>query len=255
MIHPTAIIDPDARIANDVDIGPYCVIGPEVTIGEGCIISPHVVIKGPTVIGERNRIFQFASIGEDCQDKKYHGEHTRLVIGNDNVFREGVTVHRGTVQDQSLTQVGSNNLFMAYAHIAHDCVIGDNCIMANQATLGGHVTIGNYAILGGLAAVHQFCHVGAHAMCGGGSIITKDIAAYVMVSGNPARTHGINAEGLRRRGFSAESISELRDAYKRVFRSRQTLSDTLVQLQSEPLGEAAQVFVDSLIASSRGITR
>ena len=255
MIHPTAIIDPEARVADDVEIGPYSVIGPDVVIGPGCIIAPHVVIKGPTVIGARNRIFQFATIGEDCQDLKYHGETTRLEIGDDNTFREGVTVHRGTIQDQALTRIGSHNLFMAYSHIAHDCVIGSHCIMANQATLGGHVTIGDHAILGGLAAVHQFCHVGAHAMCGGGSIITKDIAAFVMVNGNPAHTHGINAEGLRRRGFSAEAISALRDAYKRVFRGKQTLHETIAELQQENTLPEVDAFIASLTASKRGITR
>lgn len=255
MIHPTAIIDPGARIADNVEIGPYCFIGADVVIGEGCIISPHVVIKGHTEIGSHNRIFQFASIGEDCQDKKYHGEPTRLVIGDHNVFREGVTVHRGTVQDKSLTQIGSHNLFMAYAHVAHDCVIGNHCIMANQATLGGHVTIGDYAILGGLAAVHQFCHVGAHAMCGGGSIITKDIAAFVMVSGNPAHVHGINVEGLRRRGFSAESIAALREAYKQIFRGRQPMSESLPKLQAQAEDDAVKVFIESLLVSTRGITR
>ena len=255
MIHPTAIIDPAARVADDVDIGPYSIIGPDVVIGPGCVIAPHVVIKGPTVIGARNRIFQFATIGEDCQDLKYNGEKTRLEIGDDNTFREGVTVHRGTVQDQGLTRIGSHNLFMAYAHVAHDCIIGDHCIMANQATLGGHVTIGAHAILGGLAAVHQFCHIGTHAMCGGGSIITKDIASFVMVNGNPAHTHGINAEGLRRRGFSAEAISALKDAYKRVFRGKQTLSEVIAQLQQEDTLPEVDIFIDSLTSSTRGLTR
>ena len=255
MIHPTAIIDPEARVADDVEIGPYSVIGPDVVIGPGCVIAPHVVIKGSTIIGARNRIFQFATIGEDCQDLKYHGEKTYLEIGDENTFREGVTVHRGTVQDQALTRIGSHNLFMAYSHVAHDCVIGDHCIMANQATLGGHVTIGDHAILGGLAAVHQFCHVGAHAMCGGGSIITKDIASFVMVNGNPAHTHGINAEGLRRRGFSAEAISALKDAYKRVFRGKQTLTEAIAELQKEETLPEVDMFIDSLVSSTRGLTR
>ena len=255
MIHPTAIIDPDARVADDAEIGPYCVIGPEVVIGPQCVISSHVVIKGQTVLGARNRIFQFATVGEDCQDLKYSGEKTRLEIGNDNTFREGVTIHRGTVQDKALTRIGDHNLFMAYSHVAHDCVIGNHCILANQATLGGHVTIGDYAILGGLAAVHQFCHVGAHAMCGGGSIITKDIAAFVMVTGNPAHTHGINAEGLRRRGFTPESIAALRDAYKRVFRSKRTLLEAIDELRQEETLPEVDLFITSLQSSSRGITR
>ncbi|ANF56943.1 acyl-ACP--UDP-N-acetylglucosamine O-acyltransferase [Halotalea alkalilenta] len=255
MIHPTAIIDPKAQVASDVEIGAYSVIGPDVVIGSGCVISPHVVIKGPSVIGTNNRFFQFGSIGEDCQDKKYRGEPTRLEIGNDNVFREGVTVHRGTVQDEGLTRIGSGNLFMAYAHVAHDCVIGDNCIMANQATLGGHVVLGDYAILGGLAAVHQFCHIGAHAMVGGLSAITMDVVAYVMVNGNPAHTHGINAEGLKRRGFDAAAIATLRDAYKKVFRSQLKLAESIEALERETPSAALQVFIDSLKNSSRGITR
>ncbi|MFC0268789.1 acyl-ACP--UDP-N-acetylglucosamine O-acyltransferase [Kushneria aurantia] len=256
MIHPSAIIDPDARLADDVEIGPFAVIGANVEIGPGCVIGPHTVISGPTRIGSHNRIFQFASIGEECQDRKYRGEPTRLEIGDHNVFREGVTVHRGTVQDHGVTRIGSHGLFMAYAHVAHDCVIGDHVIMANQATLGGHVHIGEHVILGGLSAVHQFCRVGAYAMCGGGSIITKDIAAFVMISGNPAATHGLNAEGMKRRGFEAEVVSELRRAYRLVFRSQRTLNQALEELEQQ--GERSawlELFIDSLKTSSRGLTR
>lgn len=255
MIHPTAIVDPGARLADDVEVGPFCVIGADVEIGAGTVVGPHVVIKGTTVIGERNRIFQFASVGEDCQDKKYAGEPTRLEIGDDNVIREGVTLHRGTVQDASLTRIGSRNLFMAYSHVGHDCIIGDDCIMANQATLGGHVHLGNHVILGGLSAVHQFCHIGEHAMAGGGSIITKDIAAFVMVNGHPAEAHGLNSVGLKRRGFSRETISALNTAYKTVFRQGLTLAQALEQLEAEsPLAER-DVFIASLKASTRGLTR
>ncbi|SPJ34182.1 acyl-ACP--UDP-N-acetylglucosamine O-acyltransferase [Kushneria phyllosphaerae] len=256
MIHPSAIIDPAARLADDVEVGPFSVIGADVEIGAGSVIGPHVVVRGPTTMGCNNRVYQFATIGEDCQDKKYRGEVTRLEIGDNNIFREGVTVHRGTVQDQGVTRIGSGGLFMAYAHVAHDCVLGDNVILANQATLGGHVHIGDNVILGGLSAVHQFCHVGTYAMCGGGSIITKDIAAFVMVTGNPATTHGLNAEGIKRRGFDSEVISELRRAYKLVFRSQKTLAQALEVLDQQDNRSAwLNVFIDSLRSSSRGLTR
>ncbi|MDR9468826.1 acyl-ACP--UDP-N-acetylglucosamine O-acyltransferase [Marinospirillum sp.] len=255
MIHPTALVDPGAQLAADVEVGPYSIIGPDVVLGSGCKIGPHVVIKGPSVLGERNRIFQFASVGEDCQDKKYKGEPTRLEMGDDNVIREGVTIHRGTVQDRQLTQIGSRNLFMAYSHVAHDCIVGDDCIMANQATLAGHVTLGDFVILGGLSAVHQFSRVGSHAMCGGGSIILKDIPAYTMISGHPAETHGINYEGLKRRGFSKEAMQSLRNAYKIVFRKGLTLQEAIAQLEAEEPLEELQVFIDSIKNSQRGITR
>ncbi|GLR63670.1 acyl-ACP--UDP-N-acetylglucosamine O-acyltransferase [Marinospirillum insulare] len=255
LIHPTALIDSSAQLADDVEVGPYSIIGPQVTIGEGSVIGPHVVIKGPSSLGKRNRIFQFASVGEDCQDKKYNGEPTRLEMGDDNVIRESVTIHRGTAQDLGLTKIGSGNLFMAYSHVAHDCVVGDNCIMANQATLAGHVTLGDFAILGGLSAVHQFSRVGAHAMCGGGSIILKDIPAYVMVSGHPAETHGINYEGLKRRGFSKEALQALRHAYKVIFRQGLNLQDAINQIEAEPVTPVIQIFLNSIKNSARGITR
>lgn len=255
LIHPTALIDPSAQLAEGVKVGPYSIIGADVVIGAGTVIGPHAVIKGPTVIGARNRIFQFASVGEDCQDKKYKGEPTRLEIGDDNVIREGVTIHRGTVQDNGLTRVGSGNLLMAYSHVAHDCIVGNHCILANQATLAGHVTVGDHAILGGLSAVHQFCRVGTHAMCGGGSIILMDIPAYVMISGHPAESHGINYEGLKRRGFSKEAMQALRNAYKQVFRQGKNLQEAIAELEANsPLPEV-QVFLDSIKNSSRGITR
>ncbi|MBZ9567450.1 MULTISPECIES: acyl-ACP--UDP-N-acetylglucosamine O-acyltransferase [Modicisalibacter] len=256
MIHPTAIVDPSARLADDVEVGPFSVIGADVEIGEGCRIGPHVVVNGPTRLGRRNRIFQFASVGEACQDKKYAGEPTRLEMGDDNVVREGVTLHRGTVQDRGETTIGSRNLFMAYSHVGHDCVIGDDCILANQATLGGHVTLGNFAILGGLAAIHQFCHVGEHAMCGGGSIVTKDIPAYLMVNGNPGEAHGLNLVGLKRRGFSREAIKALSEAYRIVYRQGLTVEQALENLH-ERYGEMPEVavFIASLEASTRGIIR
>lgn len=256
MIHPTAIVDSGARLADDVEVGPFSVIGPDVEIGAGSVIGPHVLIKGPTRLGQRNRIFQFASVGEDCQDKKYAGEPTRLEIGDDNVIREGATLHRGTVQDRGVTTIGDRNLFMAYVHVGHDCVIGNDCILANQVTLAGHVRLGDYTILGGLSAIHQFCHFGAHAMAGGGSIITKDTPAYVMVNGNPAQAHGLNLVGLKRRNFSREALKALSDAYKVVYRQGQTLEQALNILTSRYASvPEVEVFIESLQASTRGITR
>ena len=255
MIHPTALVAPSARVSDDVDIGPFCVIGPEVEIGDGTVIGPHVVIKGPTRLGKRNRIFQFASVGEDCQDKKYAGEATRLEMGDDNVVREGVTLHRGTVQDKAVTTIGSRNLFMAYSHVGHDCVIGDDCILANQATLAGHVTLGNFAILGGLSAIHQFCHMGEHAMAGGGSIITKDVPAYVIVNGNPAQTHGLNLVGLKRRGFERDALRALGDAYRIVYRQGLTMEQAIERLENDFAVPEVETFLASLKTSQRGITR
>ncbi|TLF49763.1 acyl-ACP--UDP-N-acetylglucosamine O-acyltransferase [Halomonas urmiana] len=255
MIHPTALIDPAARLADDVEVGPFAVIGADVEIGAGSRIGPHVVIKGPTVLGARTRIFQFASVGEDCQDKKYAGEPTRLVVGDDNVIREGVTLHRGTVQDRGETVIGSRNLFMAYVHVGHDCVIGNDGIFANQVTLAGHVKLGDFVILGGLSAVHQFCHFGDHAMAGGGSIITKDTPAYVMINGNPAQVHGLNLVGLRRRGFSKEAIRGLSEAYKLVYRQGLTTEQALEQIRASFALPETEAFVASIEASTRGIVR
>lgn len=256
LIHPQAIVDPAARLAADVEVGPWTLIGPDVEIGEGCVIGPHVVIGGPTRIGSHNRIFQFASVGEECQDKKYKGEPTRLEIGDHNVIREGCTIHRGTVQDQGLTRIGSHNLLMAYTHVAHDCMVGDHVILANNAALAGHVHVGDHAILGGFTAVHQFCRIGAHVMCGAGSVVLKDIPAYVMANGNSAKPHGINAEGLRRRGFDGEQIRAIRQAYKILYRQNLVLADALTALQALAVSEPAlQLLVDSLVVSERGIIR
>lgn len=255
-IHPQAIVDPSARLAEDVEVGPWTLIGPDVEIGAGTVIGPHVVIRGPTTIGQHNRIFQFCSIGEDCQDKKYNGEPTRLVIGDHNVIREGCTLHRGTVQDQSVTTVGNHNLLMAYVHIAHDCIVGDHIIMANNATIAGHVRVGNGAILGGYTTVHQFCHLGAWSMSAANSAVFKDIPAYVMVGGNPASAHGMNFEGMRRRGFSPDLLAALRRAYKVVYRQGLTLQDALKALE-EPALQFPEIalYRDSILASTRGITR
>jgi UDP-N-acetylglucosamine acyltransferase len=255
-IHPQAIVDPDARLAADVTVGPWSYIGPGVEIGEGTEVMSHVVIKGPTVIGSGNRIFQFSSIGEECQDKKYNGEPTTLVIGDNNVIRENCTIHRGTIQDRGETRIGDNNLLMAYVHVAHDCVVGNDTILANCATLAGHVTVGDHAILGGGTMVHQFCHIGMHSMSAGGSIVLKDIPAYVMASGQSARPHGMNVEGLKRRGFSKDSLLTLRRAYKVIYRQGLTREQALEELQNA-YGDVPEVqpLIESLKIAERGIVR
>ncbi|KAF0807248.1 acyl-ACP-UDP-N- acetylglucosamine O-acyltransferase [Alcanivorax sp. S71-1-4] len=255
MIHTTAIIDARAELAADVQVGPYTVIGPDVKIGAGTVIGPHVVIQGPTTIGRDNRIFQFASVGEACQDKKYKGEPTALEIGDNNVIREHVTIHRGTVQDNGLTRIGHNNLLMVGVHVAHDCMIGNDNIFANTTGIAGHVHIGDGVILGGMTGVHQFCRIGSYAMTAGCSLVVKDIPAYVMVGGNPAASRSMNFEGMRRRGWSAEVISQLRQAYKTVFRQGLTLEQALEKLDQLEAGPELQLFIDSLRASERGITR
>lgn len=256
MIHPSAIIDPAARIAEGVTIGPWTFIGPLVEIGPGCRIESHVVIKGPTKLGKNNRVFQFSTLGEDTPDLKYRGEPTTLTIGDNNIFREGVTIHRGTVQDRGDTLIGDNNLLMAYVHVGHDSVVGNNCILVNNAALAGHVVVNDWAILGGYTLVHQFCHVGQHAFTGMGSAIGKDIPAYVMVTGSPAQARSINMEGLKRRGFSKDDIAVLNKAFKTVYRRGLTLDDALIELQPM-LSECPQLapFIQSLENSSRGIVR
>ncbi|MBD9574029.1 acyl-ACP--UDP-N-acetylglucosamine O-acyltransferase [Pseudomonas sp. BGr12] len=256
LIDPRAIIDPRAKLADDVEVGPWSMVGPDVEIGEGTVIGPHVVVKGPTKIGKNNRIFQFSSVGEDTPDLKYKGEPTRLVIGDNNVIREGVTIHRGTIQDRSETTIGDHNLLMAYVHIGHDSVIGNHCILVNNTALAGHVHVDDWAILSGYTLVHQFCRIGAHAFSGMGTTIGKDVPAYVTVFGNPAEARSMNFEGLRRRGFSAESIQALRRAYKVVYRQGLTVDEALGELAevSEQFPEVA-VFRDSIQSSTRGITR
>ncbi|SCZ55857.1 acyl-ACP--UDP-N-acetylglucosamine O-acyltransferase [Thiohalomonas denitrificans] len=229
-IHSTAIIDPKARLAENVSVGPYTVIGADVEIGESTRVGPHVVIQGPTVIGKENQIFQFASIGEAPQDKKYSGEPTRLEIGDRNIIRESVTINRGTVGGGGLTAVGDDNLLMAYIHIAHDCHVGNGVIFSNNASLAGHVTIGNQVILSGFTLVHQFCSIGAHSFTGMGSAIAKDVPPYLMVSGNPAKPHGINREGLKRRGFSPEALGALKEAYRLLYRSGLPLNEARQEL-------------------------
>jgi len=256
LIDSRAIIDPSAKLAANVEVGPFTVIGPDVTIDEGTVIGSHVVIKGPTSIGKHNRIFQFCTIGEDCQDKKFKGEATRLEIGDHNIFREACTIHRGTTQDNSLTKIGSHNLFMVNVHIAHDAIVGDNCILANDTNIAGHVHIGEYVILGGATQVHQFVKIGSHSMCGTGSIVLKDIPAFVMANGNSAKPHGINIEGLKRRGFEKNDIKVLRNAYKSIYRKGLTLEEARGELLDHlKESSAVQTLIDSIDQSTRGIIR
>lgn len=231
MIDPKAIVAASAEIAPDVAIGAFTIIGDNVTIGAGTVIGPHAVINGPTKIGLRNRIFQFASIGDAPQDKKYRGEPTRLEIGDDNVFREFCTVNRGTTHDEGVTRVGNENLFMAYTHVAHDCQLGSRIVMSNCATLGGHVKLGDWVIMGGLSAVHQFCKVGAHAFIANNAAVTRDVPPFVMAVGQPAEPHSINSEGLKRRGFTPEQIRNLKNAYRILYRSELPLAQAVAELE------------------------
>ncbi len=255
-IHPTAIIDPSARLGEGVTIGAYSIIGADVEIGDNCWIGPHVVVNGPTRIGKENRIFQFSSIGEAPQDKKYAGEPTRLEIGERNLIRESVTINRGTVGGGGVTTVGDDNLLMAYIHIAHDCHVGSRTIFSNNASLAGHVTIGDQVILSGFTLVHQFCSIGAHAFTGMGSAIAKDVPPYLMVSGNPAHPHGINKEGLKRRGFSPDSITALKRAYKVLYRSGLSLGEATDELR-KMAADTPEVrpFVEFIANSERSILR
>lgn len=256
MIHPTAIIDPGARLASGVSVGAYSVIGAGVEIGAGTWIGPHVVINGSTRIGRNNRIYQFSSVGDVPQDKKYAGEDTLLEIGDGNVIRESCTINRGTVQGGGVTRIGNNNWIMAYVHIAHDCIIGNETVFANNASLAGHVTVNDYVIIGGFTLVHQFCAVGAYAFTAMGSAISKDVPPYLMVSGHMAKPHGLNTEGLKRRGFGPETISQLRRAYKILYRSNHTVEQALEQLRSL-VPECAEVgpLVEFLEKTTRGIVR
>ena len=232
-VHPSALIDATARIDDGVEIGPFSVVGPQVHVGARTRIGAHVVIHCNTRIGTDNRIFPFASIGADPQDKKYGGEETWLEIGNGNTIRECVTLNRGTVQDRTVTRIGDDNWIMAYVHVAHDCIVGDHTIFANSTNLGGHVEIGDWASLGGASQVHQFCKIGAHAMTGTGTVVLHDVPPYVMVSGNTAAAHGLNSEGLRRRGFSPARIEALRRAYRTLYRSGLTLQQAIEALRAE----------------------
>lgn len=256
MIDERAVVSAEARIHDDVHIGPYTIVGPEVEIGRGSRIEAHVVIKGPTRVGADNHIYQFASIGDDPQDKKYRGEPTRLEIGDRNTIREYCTINRGTVQDQGVTRVGNDNWIMAYVHIAHDCVVGDHTIFANNASIAGHAHVDDHAILGGFTAVHQFCRLGTSSLCSMFSYVTKDIPAYVIVSGRPAEPRGVNAEGLKRREFTPLQVRTVREAYRLVYRQGLNLDEAVdtirAQLEIDP---AVEAFLTSLKAGTRGLIR
>ena len=256
LIDPRAIVDPKAKLAADVQVGPWTTIGPDVEVGEGTVIASHVVLKGPTVIGRNNHIYQFSTVGEDTPDLKYKGEPTRLVMGDNNVIREGVTIHRGTVQDRGETTIGDNNLIMAYVHIGHDSVIGNHCILVNNTALAGHVHVHDWAILSGYTLVHQYCSIGAYSFSAMGTAIGKDIPAFVMVAGNPAEARSMNFEGMRRRGVSEAAIQSLRRAYKIVYRSGNTVAMALEKLEESAAEfEEVALFCESIRTSSRGITR
>ena len=256
MIHSTAIISDSAKIDDDVEIGAYAVIGDNVEIGSGTRIDSHVVVNGPTSIGEDNRIYQFASIGDDPQDKKYRDEPTRLDIGNRNTIREFCTISRGTTQDAGDTVLGDDNWIMAYVHIAHDCVIGNKTIMANNATLAGHVHVGDWVIFAGFSGAHQFCRIGAHAFLGMYAGVNRDVPAYTMVAGQPAAPRGINSEGLKRRDFSEEQIRNIKNAYRLVYRKGLKLTEAMAEIDELSKAQPELViFLESLRSPERGIIR
>ncbi len=254
VIHASAIIDPSAKLGKDVSVGAYSIISSDVTIGEGCRIGPHVVISGPTIIGRGNRIYQFSSIGEDPQDKKFVGEQTSLIIGDRNVIRENVTMNRGTAGGIGETVIGSDNLFMTGSHVAHDCKVGNHIVFANAASIAGHVEVGDYTTLGGFTSVHQFSQIGTHAFCGLGSVVTQDIPPYTSAAGNRARAIGINKEGLQRKGYSKDLISALHKSFRLLLRSKSSRENALDVLQ--PLKDQypeVELFIHFVINSKRGI--
>jgi UDP-N-acetylglucosamine acyltransferase len=256
VISDLALIHPDAKIGHDVEIGPWTSIGADVEIGDGCDIAPHVIIKGPTRIGAGNRIFQFSTVGEDPSDKKFRGESSRLEIGDHNVIREGCTIHRGTANGGGVTRIGSHNLFMPYAHIAHDCLIGSHTIFSNNASASGHAEVGDWAILGGYSGVAQFLKVGAHSFIGAFTYVNMDVPAYITVSGIPAAARNINATGLERRGFSKEAIEAIRKAYKVIYKKGFSLEEALQHLDSMAGNfPEISVLVASVRASTKGIVR
>ena len=256
MIDPHALVSPQAELAPSVEVGPFSVIGPGVRIGERTRIGPHVVINGPTVLGADNQVFQFASLGDAPQDKKYKGEPTRLEIGDRNVFRESCTVNRGTTHDEGVTRVGDDNLFMAYTHVAHDCQVGSKTVLANCATLGGHVQLGDWVIMGGFAAIHQFCKIGAHAFLANNTAVTRDVPPYIMAVGQPAKPHSVNSEGLKRRGFGAEQIRNIREAYRILYRRDLPLTDALAELTRLAASQPElTAFVAFITASTRSLIR
>jgi UDP-N-acetylglucosamine acyltransferase len=254
-IHPTAVIDPTARIGQTSSVGPYCVIGPDVTLGEGCRLHGHVVISGPTVIGDGNEFYPFSSIGQRSQDLKYEAEPTHLEIGTGNTFREFATVHRATAPG-GVTRVGSHGNFLAYSHIAHDCVVGDYVIFSNNGTLAGHVVVGDHAVIGGLSGVHQFRRIGAHAIVGGCTKIVQDVPPFLIADGNPAEIRGVNHVGLERRGFAPEAIRELREAYKVIYRSNLNTTQGLEALRNQfTASDLVTHLADFIATSERGIVR
>jgi UDP-N-acetylglucosamine acyltransferase len=255
-IHPTAQVAPDAELDENVEIGAYAVIGPGVVIGAHTRIGPHAILQGPARLGAHNEIFPFASIGSAPQDKKYKGEPTRLEVGDRNVIREFVTLNRGTTKDEGVTRIGDDNLFMAYSHVAHDCRVGSHCVFANTATLGGHVHVGDWVIMGGFSGVHQFCKIGAHAFIANNAAVTRDVPPYVMAVGQPAAAHSVNAEGLKRRGFTPQQIRNLRNAFRLLYRSGLKLADATAQLaaiaEEQP---EVRAIVEFLPRSTRSIVR
>jgi len=256
VIDARAVVSPQAELAADVTVGPYTVIGPQVHIDSGSIIEAHAVLSGPTRLGRDNHVHSFASLGSAPQDQKYRGEPTRLEVGDRNVFREFCTINRGTTHDEGVTRIGDDNLFMAYSHVAHDCRVGSHTVFANCASLAGHVEVQDWVILGGLTAVHQFSRLGAHAFLAGGAIVQRDVPPYVMVQGNPATPHAVNAEGLKRRGFGEAQIRQIREAYRLLYRSDLLLAEALKQL--EPLAQQhaeIRVFVDFISHSKRSLVR
>jgi len=255
-IHPTAQVAPGVELGDGVEVGAYAVIGPDVQIGANTRVGPHAVVQGPATLGADNVIFQFASVGSAPQDKKYKGEPTRLEVGDRNVIRECVTLNRGTTKDQGVTRIGSDNLFMAYAHVAHDCQVGNQCVLANNATLGGHVQLGDWVIMGGLSAIHQFCKVGAHAFIANNAAVTRDVPPYVMAVGQPAGAHSVNAEGLKRRGFTPEQIRNIRNAFRLLYRSGLKLADATAQLEALAREQPElKPIVEFLPTSTRSIVR
>ncbi|MEC9376420.1 MAG: acyl-ACP--UDP-N-acetylglucosamine O-acyltransferase [Pseudomonadota bacterium] len=256
LVHETAIIAKNANLDSNVEIGPYAIIGEDVSIGSGTIVGPHSVIKGETKIGENNRIFQFASIGDDPQDKKYNEEKTRLVIGNGNTIREYCTLNRGTIQDAGVTTLGDNNWLMAYVHIAHDCQVGNETIFANAATLGGHVKVGDYVIFGGFSAAHQFSRIGAHAFIANNCAVTRDVPPYLMASGRPAEPRGINTEGLKRRGFTREQNKVIKDVFRLLYRQGLRLEEAQGKINAMASShDEVKIFAEFLNHSERGIIR
>ncbi|HVF65389.1 MAG TPA: acyl-ACP--UDP-N-acetylglucosamine O-acyltransferase [Casimicrobiaceae bacterium] len=255
-LHPTAIVDATAELAEDVKVGPYSIIGARVRIGRGSVIGPHVVVGPNTTLGARNRVFQFASIGEAPQDRKYAGEPTTAVIGDDNLFREYVSIHSGTPYDRGETTIGNQNLFLAYSHVAHDCIVGNHTTWSNNAQIAGHVVIDDWVVLGAFCGIHQYCRVGAHAMLGAFSVVLQDVPPFLIVQGYPAQPKGINGEGLKRRNFSSDDILAVRRAYKTLYRKGLTLDDATAALKrAAEDSPVVAPFVDFLASSRRGILR